>query len=247
MRASRLLQMLLLLQNRGRMTSVQLAGELEVSRRTILRDVEALGQAGLPVLVQPGRRGGIELGFNYRTRLTGLATDEAEALGVLLSRRPVELEPLGLAEAGRRACSKLLESLPDPVRATASLAGNRFRIEPAAPDDADPRVAALADAVRRRGVVRLRAQDADRREVYPVGLVLTAVGWELVDALDPQHRIPQAQWGTVNVSRRRFEAGTPAAGAAAAHASSPSRAAGADGTGAPRRSATVRRAPPPGR
>lgn len=206
MRASRLLQMLLLLQNRGRLTSAQLARELEVSKRTILRDVDALGEAGLPVLVHPGRGGGIELGFNYRTRLTGLAVDEAEALGVLLTRRPVELEPLGLAEAGRRACSKLLESLPDPVRATASLAGHRFRLEPAPPDVADPRVAALAAAVRRRGVVRLRAQDADRREVHPIGLVLTASGWELVDDLDPHHRIPQWQWGTVNVSRNVFEA-----------------------------------------
>ena len=60
MRASRLLLMLLLLQNRGRMTSVELARELEVSRRTILRDVDALGEAGLPVIVSPGRGGGIE-------------------------------------------------------------------------------------------------------------------------------------------------------------------------------------------
>ena len=86
MRASRLLLMLLLVQNRGRMTSEDLAAELEVSKRTILRDVEALSEAGLPMIVRPGRGGGIELGFNYRTRLTGLAADEAEALGVLLGR-----------------------------------------------------------------------------------------------------------------------------------------------------------------
>ena len=86
MRASRLLLMLLLVQNRGRMTSQDLAAELEVSKRTILRDVEALSEAGLPMIVRPGRGGGIELGFNYRTRLTGLATDEAEALGILLGR-----------------------------------------------------------------------------------------------------------------------------------------------------------------
>ncbi|MEZ5192184.1 MAG: HTH domain-containing protein [Nocardioides sp.] len=116
MRASRLLLMMLLLQNRGRMTSEQLAEELEVSRRTILRDAEALGAAGLPIIVQPGRRGGIELGFNYRTRLTGLSVDEAEALGVILGRSTAELAPFGLASAGRRASTKLLESLPDAVR-----------------------------------------------------------------------------------------------------------------------------------
>ncbi len=69
MRASRLLLMLLLVQNRGRMTSVELAAELEVSQRTVLRDVEALSEAGLPMIVRAGRGGGIELGFNHRTRL----------------------------------------------------------------------------------------------------------------------------------------------------------------------------------
>ncbi len=83
MRASRLLQMLLLLQNRGRMTAQDLSRELEVAPRTILRDVDALTEAGLPVVVQAGYRGGISLGFDYRTRLTGLSTDEAEALGAL--------------------------------------------------------------------------------------------------------------------------------------------------------------------
>lgn len=186
------------------MTSGALAGELEVSRRTILRDVVALGEAGLPVIVQPGRCGGIELGFNYRTRLTGLAADEAEALGVLLGRSAVELEELGLGSAGRRACSKLLESLPDPVRDIADLGRRRFHV--AAPDQRalDPRVAALADAVRRGCVVRIRDQDAARREVHPVGLTLVGDGWHLLDARDPDRSIPQPDWGTVNVSRRRF-------------------------------------------
>ncbi|MGE3178066.1 MAG: HTH domain-containing protein, partial [Vicinamibacterales bacterium] len=61
MRASRLLQILLLLQNRGRLTSAALARELEVARRTILRDVDALTEAGLPIVVHQGNRGGIEL------------------------------------------------------------------------------------------------------------------------------------------------------------------------------------------
>ena len=72
MRAARLLHILLLLQNRGRMTSRALAEETEVTPRTILRDVDAMTEAGLPIIVHQGNKGGIELGFNYRTRLTGL-------------------------------------------------------------------------------------------------------------------------------------------------------------------------------
>jgi predicted DNA-binding transcriptional regulator YafY len=75
MRASRLLRLLLLLQNRGRLTCATLARELEVTRRTVLRDVDALTEAGLPIIVLRGPQGGIELGFNYRTRLVGLAAD----------------------------------------------------------------------------------------------------------------------------------------------------------------------------
>ena len=85
MRAARLLQILLLLQNRGRLTAPTLAAELEVTPRTILRDVDAMSEAGLPIQTLRGPQGGIALGFNYRTRLTGLAADEAVALAVWLS------------------------------------------------------------------------------------------------------------------------------------------------------------------
>ena len=91
MRASRLLQILLLLQNRGRLTAPALAAELEVDPRTILRDVDAMSQAGLPILTHRGAQGGIELGFNYRTRLTGLAEDEAEALAIWLAAPPAAI------------------------------------------------------------------------------------------------------------------------------------------------------------
>ena len=126
MRASRLLHLLLLLQNRGRMTSLELAEDLEVAPRTILRDVDALTEAGLPVIVHQGNRGGIELGFNYRTRLTGLATDEAEAMAIMLAKPIAELSALGLAEAGRRAVKKMIESFPDPVRETVAVTHRAF-------------------------------------------------------------------------------------------------------------------------
>lgn len=205
MRASRLLLMLLLVQNRGRMTSAELAAELEVSKRTILRDVEALSEAGLPMIVRAGRGGGIELGFNYRTRLTGLASDEAEALGVLLGRHAPELAALGLAGSAARATSKIIESLPAGSRSIAQRAASRFRLAGSEAQD-DERVPALAEAVRHHRVVRIRAQGPDARTVHPLGLSLMADGWELLDALDPGAPIPLADCGTINISSRVFTA-----------------------------------------
>lgn len=207
MRASRLLLMLLLVQNRGRMTAQQLAQELEVSKRTILRDVDALAEAGLPMVVRPGRGGGIELGFNYRTRLTGLAADEAEALGVLLGRASPELAALGLDRAAARATTKLVESLPDTSRRIAQQASDRFRLErnPPAPDE---RVAALAEAVRRRRVVRIRAPRDDVRTVHPAGLVLRGADWWVLDALTGEE-IALADCGTINISARQYADRSP--------------------------------------
>jgi predicted DNA-binding transcriptional regulator YafY len=122
----------MLLQNRGRLTSQALAVELEVAPRTILRDMDAITVAGLPIVTFQGNRGGFELGFNYRTRLTGLDEDEAEALGVWLSDLPPSLRVLGMCDAGARASRKLLESFPDAVRDNIRVARDRFRITPRA-------------------------------------------------------------------------------------------------------------------
>ena len=225
MRASRLLRMLLLLQNRGRMTAADLARELEVVPRTILRDVDALTEAGLPVVVQAGYRGGIALGFDYRTRLTGLAADEAEALGVLLAHPPDSLRDIGLGDAAARAGRKLLEALPDPVRQRALDGARRFRLSGGAGrvdrdvrSADDPRVSAVAMAIRGRQVVRLRAFRDDERVVHPVALVLGADGWRLEDAIAPAAPEAQAAWGDINVSAKTFPlpGGAPVAGATAA-------------------------------
>lgn len=205
MRASRLLRLLLLLQNQGRTTSASLARTLEVAPRTILRDVDALTEAGLPVVVHTGYRGGIELGFDYRTRLTGLAADEAEALGVLLARPLDDLAPLGLAEAGARAREKLVESLPDQVRARVKSGARRFRAGAATSHALDdPRLPALAAAIRGHRIVRVHAHTRREREVHPVALVHRDGGWHLEDDLAPGSTVAVAACGDVNVSARTF-------------------------------------------
>ncbi|HMQ57970.1 MAG TPA: HTH domain-containing protein [Rhizobiaceae bacterium] len=196
--------MLLLLQNRGRMTSAALARELEVSRRTILRDVDAMTEAGLPIVVLQGNQGGIELGFNYRTRLTGLADEEAEALAVMLTFSQPVLRVLGLENAGKRAASKLVESLPDKARETVRRTQTQFRAEMPAQEPADPRVAALAGALRSGRMVRLRARSTRPVVVHPVALLLTGQGWSVVDARDTTNPVPLADWGDINISVRGF-------------------------------------------
>ena len=204
MRASRLLRMLLLLQNRGRLTSAQLADELEVARRTILRDVDALTEAGLPIIVHQGNQGGIELGFNYRTRLTGLAADEAEAMAMILTRPMRELDDLGMADAAGRARSKMLESFPDTVRAHVECALRHFEVRQAAGEDIDPRISALADAVRTARIVRIRVSSKSPRIVHPVRLIAEDGSWSVVDALAPDAPIPLRDCGDINISARQF-------------------------------------------
>lgn len=205
MRAARLLQMLLLLQNRGRMSSADLADELEVARRTILRDVDAMTEAGLPIIVHRGNQGGIELGFNYRTRLTGLAADEAEAMAVILFRPMAELEQIGLHKAADRARSKLLESFPDGVRDRVQQAKQRFQFHGAENADTDPRIPALAKAVRGANVVRIRARSSAPQTIYPVGLICRKSDWCVVDARDPENPIPLSECHDLNISSKTFE------------------------------------------
>lgn len=187
------------------MTSATLARELEVAQRTILRDVDALTEAGLPMVVHRGSRGGIELGFDYRTRLTGLAADEAEAMGVMLARPFDELRGLGLADAATRATRKLIESFPDRVRTRVAEGGRRFRFCATAPrGEDDPRLRALAGAVREQRVVRIRAYEPDGRVVHPVALVCDARGWAIEDDQSPGKLVRLEACGHVNISSRRF-------------------------------------------
>ncbi len=204
MRASRLLRILLILQNRGRQTSQQLAAELEVAPRTILRDVDAMSEAGLPIVVFQGQGGGIELGFNYRTRLTGLTTQEAEAMALQLAAPNAAIDALGLRGIYETARAKLFESLPDRTRAIFEATGDRLVLPDRSNTAPDPYVMALAEAVREKQIVTLQARSAHPRKIHPLALTFADDGWWLTDALDPDTPLHQAQWGNLNISSRRF-------------------------------------------
>ncbi|NUP30675.1 MAG: HTH domain-containing protein, partial [Streptomycetaceae bacterium] len=111
MRASRAIALLLLLQSRRAMTAAELAAELDVSERTVQRDVAALSEAGVPVYAERGRAGGYRLVDGYRTRLTGLERTEAEVL--FLAGLPGPLRDMGLAGQALAARLKVAAALGD--------------------------------------------------------------------------------------------------------------------------------------
>ena len=128
MRADRLLTLMLLLQTRGKMTARTLAEELGVSRRTILRDIEALSFSGIPVYSEGGHGGGIALIEQYRTSLTGLNTLEVQSLFVANNTRA--LRDVGLGDAAERLLLKLLAALPQMHHSTADHIRQRLMIDP---------------------------------------------------------------------------------------------------------------------
>ena len=207
MRASRLLQILLLLQNRGRQTSAQLAEELEVAPRTILRDVDAMTEAGLPIIVHQGNQGGIELGFNYRMRLTGLTKDEAQAIGLILSAHNPMIAALGLEQVTKRARAKLIESFPDKTRQHCMDTMSRFTLIDETQAQG-PRVRALAKAVEAQSIVRLRFAAKSEQTIHPTGMKLDIGNWFVHDNITNEW-VPEAEWGRLNVSGLSFELHTP--------------------------------------
>ncbi|WP_372850858.1 helix-turn-helix transcriptional regulator [Sphingomonas sp.] len=184
MRASRLLSILILLQLRGRMTAEALAEEFEVSIRTVYRDVDALSAAGVPVYGDRGPGGGFQLLDGYRTRLTGLAADEAEAMFMI--GMPGPAAALGLGAAAARAGGKLLAALSPPVGEGAGRIGTRFHLDPVDwyhADEAVPFLPAIARAVLDQQAIEMTYESwsglRDWR-VEPLGLVLKAGAWYLV-------------------------------------------------------------------
>jgi predicted DNA-binding transcriptional regulator YafY len=181
-----LVSLLLLLQSRGRLTAPELAEELEVSVRTVYRDVEALSAAGVPVYAEAGRGGGFRLVEGYRTRLTGLSAREAEAL--LLGGTPGPVGELGLGTVFAAAQAKLLAALPKDVADRAFVVRQRFHLDATGwfrPSHVPAHLAPVATAVwegRRLEVVyrHVDTDDEARRVLDPLGLVLKAGVWYLV-------------------------------------------------------------------
>lgn len=187
MRASRLLSLLLLLQNRGRMSAAQLAAQLGVTARTVYRDVEALAAAGVPIYAEQGPAGGYQLMDGYRTRLTGLTADEAESL--FLAGMPQPAAELGLGAQVAAAELKLMAALPTPYRDASMRIRQRFHLD--APGwyrepDAVPHLLSAAEALWRDQVIEVRyrrwtPQPGEvTRRLHPLGLVLKAGVWYLV-------------------------------------------------------------------
>lgn len=185
MRADRLLAILLLLQSRGRMPASKLAAELEVSERTIYRDIDALSAAGVPVFGEPGVGGGYQLLDDFRTRLTGLTTAEARALFMLSV--PAPLVRLGVDRDLRSALRKLSAELPKGLRGDEARTRERFHIDAdwwRQRHDLVPHVQVLQHAVwdDRKLYVRYRPPycRAIERIVAPYGLVAKAGVWYAV-------------------------------------------------------------------
>lgn len=187
MRAARLIRILLLLQTRGMATAEELARELEVSVRTIYRDLTALGAAGVPVYGERGEGGGYRLVGGYRTSLTGLTTDETAALLLGGAAAPVVGE-LGVGSLLAATRLKLLAAIPPGMRGVATRAEQRFHLDPAGWAHARARpqgqLRTVARAVWEDRVLRVTHRRSDgtvsRRTVHPLGLVHKTGTWYLV-------------------------------------------------------------------
>jgi predicted DNA-binding transcriptional regulator YafY len=198
-RADRLLSLLLLLQHRGRMSATALAGELEVSTRTVLRDVEALSAAGVPVYAERGRHGGFALLPGYTTDLTGLTHDEALAL--LVAGSQAAAPSPGMAPALASAMRKVVAALPQQQRTAATRDAGRILVRregmvragggPAAPDD-EERLAVVRRAVFAGRKLRIHyaapGEETRWRTVDPVGLVSARGQWYLLATRDGADR-----------------------------------------------------------
>lgn len=189
MRADRLLSIMLLLQTYRRMTAHDLADRLEVSERTIHRDMESLSVAGVPVVAERGTGGGWSLMGEYRTNLTGL--NEAEIQALFLARSPRLLDDLGLGKAAEAAFIKLFATVPSAARHDAESASQRIYVDVTGwnrSEESVPLLPLLQEAVRQDRAVRFKYQRGDdcevERVVNPLGLVAKGSVWYLVAAVD---------------------------------------------------------------
>ncbi|MBE3560444.1 MAG: YafY family transcriptional regulator [Ktedonobacteraceae bacterium] len=192
MRADRLLSILLHLQVHRRLTTRELAQRLEVSERTIHRDMEALGTAGIPITSERGVGGGWSLLEDYRTDLTGL--NEAEIQALFLTRPARLMADLGLHQASEAALVKLLAALPSINRRSAEYVRQRILVDNTGwhPTQEDlSALPVLQDAIWRERQLHFTYRSGDttfERLVEPLGLVAKGSAWYLVAAIEDQIR-----------------------------------------------------------
>jgi predicted DNA-binding transcriptional regulator YafY len=201
MRADRLISIVLLLQANGLMTAETLASRLEVSQRTILRDMDALSGAGVPVVAERGTGGGWRLIDGYETKLTGLTPAEIRSL--FLARPPALLAELGIKEAADAAWLKLRAALPIGVREQAEFVRERLLIDSRNWRDAAESLTSLPlileslwSGQRLKFLYEKADGESSEREVDPLGLVARANRWYLIAARGDERR-------TYRVSRIR--------------------------------------------
>jgi predicted DNA-binding transcriptional regulator YafY len=191
-RADRLLALLAMLQAHGKCTAKELASELEVSVRTVYRDIEALSAAGIPVWGEGGPGGGCQLMEGWRSPLLGISTEEAMAL--LAVAAPAPLADTSLGEDLAAARLKLLAALPATRRAEVAAESARFHVDAPGwfrPLRPAPHLDTIIRSVRADRRLRLMYQRAGRTpsrfQVEPLGLVTKAGSWYLV--AQSQHQI----------------------------------------------------------
>jgi predicted DNA-binding transcriptional regulator YafY len=208
MRATRLVSLLLLLQLRGQLTAAELAGHFGVSIRTIHRDVESLGAAGVPVEALRGPAGGYRLSGGYRTKLTGLTAAEAEALFVA----PAPAAELGLGGVLTNARLKVLSALPPDLQERASRAERYFHLDTRGwfrAEDTVPHLPTIAAATwqgRRLGARYREGSRVVQRTLDPLGLVLKGGAWYLVAHRSVGMRVYRvSRFASVRVREDGFE------------------------------------------
>jgi len=208
MRATRLVSLLLLLQLRGQLTASELADHFEVSIRTIHRDIEALGAAGVPVEAVRGPAGGYRLAGGYRTKLTGLTAAEAEALFVA----PAPAAELGLGGVLTNARLKVLSALPAELQERASRAERYFHLDARGwfrAEDTVPHLPTIAAATWQGRRLSARYREGARvvqRTLDPLGLVLKGGAWYLVAHRSVGMRVYRvSRFASVRVREEGFE------------------------------------------
>lgn len=194
MRADRIVRLMLLLQSRKGCTVPRLARELQVSERTVHRDLDALSSSGVPVFATRGAKGGVSLMDGWKTQLTGFTRPELQSLAAIGPAGA--LEDLGLSGPLRNALVKLAASLPSLQQPALEYARQRLHVDASSwfgPRERVPWLAVLRDAAWQNRSVSLEYRDfegrASRRVVNPLGLVVKAERWYLVAGTDEGPRV----------------------------------------------------------